>query len=117
MELGVEIYPNAVLEGVAGGKAELSCAYSGERRKMDAPNLLLVTARLPKDELYQELAGAPEKLEGAGIKSLKLIGDAYGPSTVAAAVYSGHRYARELEAPDPGDAAPFKREVSELAAL
>ncbi len=29
------------------------------------------------------------------------IGDAYAPSAIAAAVYAGHRYARELDAPRP----------------
>ena len=27
--------------------------------------------------------------------------DAFAPSTIAAAVYAGHRYARELDAPAP----------------
>jgi dimethylamine/trimethylamine dehydrogenase len=39
------------------------------------------------------------------------LGDCLAPSTVAAAVYAGHRYAREFgEAIDP-DVTPFKREA------
>jgi dimethylamine/trimethylamine dehydrogenase len=37
------------------------------------------------------------------------IGDCLAPSTIAAAVYAGHRYGREIDAP-PGDAVAFKRE-------
>jgi dimethylamine/trimethylamine dehydrogenase len=39
------------------------------------------------------------------------IGDACAPSTIAAAVYAGHRAARDLDAPALGDAVPFEREL------
>ena len=117
IKLGVEIKTDRVLDGFSGGTGKLSCAYTGRPDEVAADKVLLVTARLPKDDLYQSLASDPEKLEKAGIKTLKAIGDAYGPGTVAAAVYSGHRFARELEAPDIGDAVPFKREIPALAPL
>ena len=56
------------------------------------------------------LGRTAEKLEEAGILSVKRIGDALGPGLIAAAVWSGHRYARELDGPPPGDV-PFKREL------
>ena len=40
------------------------------------------------------------------------IGDCLAPATIAAAVYDGHRVAREMDnRPDP-DSVPFKREQS-----
>ena len=46
------------------------------------------------------------------------IGDAWAPSTIAAAVWSGRRYAEELDADLPSnDVVPFRREVTELAPL
>ena len=33
---------------------------------------------------------------------------------IAWATYAGHRYARELDTPDIGDALPFRREVTQL---
>ena len=51
-----------------------------------------------------------EKLADAGIKSVKRIGDCYALGIIAAAVWSGHRFARELDAPPPGDVS-FKREL------
>ena len=36
------------------------------------------------------------------------------PAIIAAATYAGHRYAEELDAPDRGDALPFRREVATL---
>jgi dimethylamine/trimethylamine dehydrogenase len=46
---------------------------------------------------------------------VKVIGDACAPGPIAYAVYAGHRYARELDTPDIGDAVPFKRELTALA--
>ena len=43
------------------------------------------------------------------------IGDCLAPGTIAAAVYGGHRYAREL-GETPQDAMPFRRELVELSA-
>ncbi len=37
------------------------------------------------------------------------IGDCFAPGPIIAAVFSGHAFARELDAPDPGDV-PFQRE-------
>ena len=51
----------------------------------------------------------------AGIRSVKVIGDACAPGPIAWATYAGHRYARELDMPDIGDALPFRREVTALA--
>ncbi len=49
----------------------------------------------------------------AGINSLARIGDCLAPGTIASAVFSGHKFAREFDEPDPGDV-PFKREVNVL---
>jgi dimethylamine/trimethylamine dehydrogenase len=40
------------------------------------------------------------------------IGDCLAPSTIAAAVYAGHRYAREFDKPSAQDVA-FARELPE----
>ena len=54
----------------------------------------------------------------AGIQSVRGIGDAWAPSTIASAVYEGHKYARELDEPeDRGDKVPFQREVAGLCEL
>nr|WP_260854968.1 hypothetical protein [Mesorhizobium amorphae] len=49
------------------------------------------------------------------IRSIKVIGDAEAPGPIAWATYAGHRFARELDEPDIGDALPFRREVTALA--
>ncbi len=58
----------------------------------------MVTVRLPNDGLYYALMAKPAALARAGIKSVARIGDRLAPGTIAAAVHSGHRVARELDA-------------------
>jgi dimethylamine/trimethylamine dehydrogenase len=80
---------------------------------MPCGTLLLVTMRLPHDALYHELAADPEALQAAGIRSVTRIGDCYVPSTIAAAVYAGHRCAREMD--ELVAEIPFERELIALA--
>jgi dimethylamine/trimethylamine dehydrogenase len=108
MELGVEpLTSKGLLRADAGG-VQLGCTYTGRESDLECDALLLVTSRLPNDELAQSLAGS------AG--SVRAVGDAYSPGTIAAAVWDGRRYAEELDAEqaDP-DETPFLREVAELS--
>ena len=62
--------------------------------------------------VFFELAGAEEELvEEVGFR-LSRIGDCLAPSTIAAAVYDGHRYARELDEASEPDGVPFRREYT-----
>jgi dimethylamine/trimethylamine dehydrogenase len=71
--------------------------------------------RDPRDELHHSLLRREADWAGAGLRSLRNIGDSLAPGTVAAAVWSGHRAARELDGPPPEpDAVPFRRERIEL---
>ena len=40
---------------------------------------------------------------------MRRIGDCFGPSIIAGAVYEGHRYAREFDAEIDPDEVPFNR--------
>jgi dimethylamine/trimethylamine dehydrogenase len=73
----------------------------------------MVTARLPNDSLYLELISDANKLTAAGVRKLECIGDCHAPATIAAAVYAGHRYARECDEPESGEI-PFRRELISL---
>jgi dimethylamine/trimethylamine dehydrogenase len=73
----------------------------------------MITARIPNDDLYYGLASQADALSAAGIKSLARIGDCLAPGIIASAVFSGHKFAREFDEPDPEDV-PFKRERNVL---
>jgi dimethylamine/trimethylamine dehydrogenase len=97
LELGVEIVTAHGLATFDGREAVVTCTYTGRTRSIAADSLVLVTARQPNDALYRELA---QHALASGSISPRRIGDCEAPAIIAAAVYAGHRYARELEAPE-----------------
>ncbi len=60
--------------------------------------MVLVTARKPVDELYNQITASIEA--GDSHPSVDKIGDCDAPAIIASAVYAGHRYARELGGDD-----------------
>ncbi len=114
IELNVELIPLHNIVSILDGEVELACVYTDRRQRRAYGSVVMVTARLPEDDLYQELTASPDALSQAGIKSVTRIGDCLAPGTIAAAVYGGHRYARELDEPPVGGVA-FRRELLRLA--
>jgi dimethylamine/trimethylamine dehydrogenase len=110
LELGIEVIAKHNLVGVATAEVELACLYTERRRTIAAASVVMVTSRRPNNGLYLDLTGDPRSLEAAGIASVQAIGDCDVPSTIAAAVYDGHRAARELDAPPADPDLPFRRE-------
>jgi len=92
--LGVEVLPYTRLIGYRDGAVELASILIGETFERAAGALVTVTARLPVDDLYEQLR---DRWHQAGIASLTRIGDCWAPSTIQQAVYSGHKWARELD--------------------
>jgi len=113
INLGVNIIPSRNLKAFDGNRVTLECVYTGSEEEMQVDALVLITARVPNDDLYYEVASRADALSAAGIKSLARIGDCLAPGIIASAVYSGHRFAREFDEPDRGDV-PFKREMNVL---
>ena len=115
VDLGVGIQLNRAVTAIEKGGVKTACTYTGAGRDLIADAVVLVTSRLPDDEAWQLLQQRQADWQTAGIGSIKVIGDAEAPGPIAWATYAGHRYARELDAPDHGDALPFRREVAHLA--
>jgi len=96
--LGVEVVPHTNVACFSEARVTLINELTGGRTQREARTLISITARLPSDALYDSLSSAPEQLSAAHIASVTRIGDCYAPGTIQAAVYSGHKFARELEA-------------------
>jgi dimethylamine/trimethylamine dehydrogenase len=111
--LGVDIIEKHGLAAAARDAVRIRHIQSGRERALACASLVVVTMRLPNDALYHALMADPERLRVAGIRSVARIGDCLAPSTIAAAVYAGHRSAREMDAP-PVEGVPFKREMIAL---
>jgi dimethylamine/trimethylamine dehydrogenase len=114
LQAGVTLHASHAVTAVRADHVALVNAYTDQPSTLAADSVVLVTARLPHDALYEDLVA----LVGTGpVKTVRGIGDAWAPGTIAAAVWSGRRYAEEFDATlAPGDHVPFRREVTALAA-
>ncbi|TGV53952.1 NADH:flavin oxidoreductase [bacterium M00.F.Ca.ET.141.01.1.1] len=115
-ELGVDIVLNRSVVSVASGGVVTACVYTGAKQDLTADAAVLVTSRNQDDAVWRDLKVRENEWADNGIRSVKVIGDAEAPGPIAWATYAGHRFARELDEPDIGDALPFRREVTALAA-
>ena len=115
-ELGVEIVLNRSVTRVTGSGVATECVYTRAAHDIEAEAVVLVASRNQNDALWQELKIRRAEWADNGIRSVKVIGDAEAPGPIAWATYAGHRFARELDEPDIGDALSFRREVTALAA-
>ena len=105
----VELVANHDLGGFDGDGVDLTAVFGGAVSRRPAASLVMVTARIPNDELYYDLKSDDGALADAGIKSVTRVGDCLAPGTIAAAVHAGHGYARGLDEAAPADVS-FKRE-------
>jgi dimethylamine/trimethylamine dehydrogenase len=115
LDLGVEIQLNRAVTTIEKDSVKTACSYSGHAAELQADAVVLVTSRQQNDDVWQVLKHRQDDWQAAGIRSIKVFGDAEAPGPIAWATYAGHRYARDLDEPDIGDALPFRREVTQLA--
>jgi dimethylamine/trimethylamine dehydrogenase len=110
MELGVDIVTSHGLRGFDGNTAEIECSYTGERKNLDVEAVVSVTLRAPDDALFHELQRSLESGGDYRPDSVTRIGDCLTPTIIAGAVFSGHRYARELDTEvDPDNRMKYDR--------
>ena len=118
LDLGVSILTSKAPEEIGPKEVTLACTWSGATTTLPADAVVMVTSRVPHDALYQALRSRQAEWEGAGIRSVKLIGDAASPGPIAWATYDGRRFAEGIDEPDDqGDTPTFRREVAALEPL
>jgi dimethylamine/trimethylamine dehydrogenase len=110
---GVEVLTLSRIIALAGGEASVANLFTGVERRLPCRALVIVGARRAHDALYQALCARAAEFAAAGIISVDRIGDALAPGAIVHAVYSGHRYARELDSAARG--APYLRDGPILA--
>ena len=115
IEMGVKIELNRGLVSISNSKLISNCIYTQKEKEIETDSLVMVASRKPHDQLYKDLLLKKTEWIDAGIKSVKLIGDANAPGPIAWATYAGHRYARELDTKEIGDTLPFRREITNLS--
>ncbi len=112
IEAGVTRQLNQAVVSIEADHVVTACTYTGRRDELASEAVVMVTARLPEDQLLHDLNGKETDVE----LSVRGIGDAWAPGTIAASVWSGRRAAEEFDAELPSnDVVPFRREVTALA--
>jgi dimethylamine/trimethylamine dehydrogenase len=112
LEIGVEIHLSKAPEAIAKKEVALGCTWTGRQSTLPTEAIVLVSSRTPNDQLFHATNGLDWR--GAGIKSLKLIGDAAAPGPIAWATYAGRNWAEGIDKPGPGDTLSFRREIAAL---
>lgn len=108
IELGVTLKTQHCIDAIESNQAAMSCITTGKVTSLPCESLILVTSRESGSDLYQQLMNRQDEWQGAGIETVECAGDGEAPSTIAAAVYAGHKYARLLEEERPE--IPYRRE-------
>ncbi len=116
LNLDVELECSATVLASQATGLRIASTFTGQESDLTADAAVFVTARLPDDDLLHALLARADEWPNVGLKSVRAVGDALSPGTIAAAVWEGRRYAEELEAPTgDADVTPYKREVTRLA--
>jgi dimethylamine/trimethylamine dehydrogenase len=116
LQAGVDIRVTRALMRSEVGKITIACTYTGREETVHCDALVLVTARLPRRQLFDEVIARRDDWSSYGVETVRVIGDAEAPSSaIAWSTYAGHRYAEDLdEAPEDGQM-PFRREIAGLS--
>src|SRR5262249_23913278 len=91
--LGIELITYTSVTGFGDGRVQLVNGLTGAMSELPAASLVTITARRPVDDVFEQLRGRWD--EGATL-SVTRIGDCLAPSTIQQAVYTGHKWARQL---------------------
>jgi len=110
LEIGIRVITSHNISRVGSSEIDINCVYSDKPGVVAASSVVMVTSRQPNNELHLSLNEDTEALADSGITSVTAIGDCLSPSTIASAVYEGHRVAREMDAPPEDPDMPFRRE-------
>jgi dimethylamine/trimethylamine dehydrogenase len=114
MELGVAIYTQQNLSRVESDHCVLCCIYTGKKQLVDTDSLVMVTEKLPREQLFKTVAAEQainsDLWQQSGIRTLTTVGDCHAPGTIANDIYSGHLHAREHDE-NKALAIPFNREL------
>ena len=106
LEQGIKLVLLHGLKSQGPHEARLACVYTEREMVVPCETLVLVTGRIADDSLFTELDGR---------HPVTRVGDCLAPSSIADAVYSGHRFAREFG--DNSAGAVLKRERPLIGSL
>ncbi len=96
-DLGVKSLTQYLVAEVEGASLVIQHSVLGKSKILPCDSVIMVTGRTSNDGLATELLEMSSQWNDAGLRTVRAVGDAWAPSTLASAIWWGHRYARELE--------------------
>ena len=112
---GIALHTLSRVTAFENDTVTLANQFTGSATSLECATLVIVGTRFANDALYTELMAREGEFADAAIRSVTRIGDALAPGALVHAIYSGHRYARELDA-DPA-AVRYRRDAPLAAAV
>ena len=110
IELGVGNVTEHQVKDFCDGAVRLTSVYRGGKQiSLPCRSLAVVGVRARNDELFQELRANPDRIDDAGIASVRSIGDCRAPGAIVHAVHSGHESARTIDSDDATEAIAWER--------
>jgi dimethylamine/trimethylamine dehydrogenase len=95
---GIALHTLSRVTAFGDGRVTLASQFTNTETHLPCASLVIVGTRFANDALYAELMARESEFADATIRSVTRIGDALAPGAIVHAVYSGHRYAEELDA-------------------
>jgi dimethylamine/trimethylamine dehydrogenase len=95
---GIALHTLSRVISFGDGSVTLANQFTNSETRLPCASLVIVGTRFANDALHTELMGREAEFADARINSVTRIGDALAPGAIVHAVYSGHRYAEELDA-------------------
>ena len=108
INLGIEVVVAQTLEHVMSDGLVVGSIYNGQQQTVECDAVVLVTSRLPNETLRLELLNRRNDW-GDSLLSVRAVGDALNPGSIAAAVWDGRRFAENLDRSEADDI--FRRNV------
>ena len=109
IELGINTLFESYLTDFSAGMATFDNIHAGGGvNSLECQSLVVVGARKSNDNLYQELVSDADRMNDAGISTVRSIGDCRAPGAIVHAVYSGHECARTIDSDESAE--PFRME-------
>ena len=114
LDNGVALHPQRTVTRVTNSAVTTACVFTNREELIACDASVFVTSRLPNENLYLDLLDQRERWPAANLSSVRVIGDAFCPGTIASAVWDGRRFAEGIDGRD--DAAIFRRNVPMIPA-